>query len=206
MKKLLLFAFAGLCLCGIVGCEDVYENPGDFSLKATLGFSPASALSKVDGITYDFKVLREMDTAFVSSYTKNDTAFDASGQPLIGPDGQLMITVDTIYFKTGKVAHYYEMDTITLPSYADTFTVHITSNALWKAPQFKPKKTQWFFNYNLKTDGTSLFGGGDGYFYLRTLRNKNKSRSEKAEQFIFTSDSTVMYHFVFGQVGEKDTE
>ena len=141
MKKLLLFAFAGLCLCGIVGCEDVYENPGDFSLKATLGFSPASALSKVDGITYDFKVLREMDTAFVSSYTKNDTAFDASGQPLIGPDGQLMITVDTIYFKTGKVAHYYEMDTITLPSYADTFTVHITSNALWKAPQFKPKKT-----------------------------------------------------------------
>lgn len=204
MKKILYFAIIGLCLCGMVACEEEFENPGDFSVKATLGFNPASALSKVDGITYDFKVLSEKDTAFVSSYTRNDTTFDANGEPVIGPDGKIVINYDTIYFKTGKVAHYYEMDTITFPSHADTFTVHITSNALWKAPQFKPKKTQWFFNYNLKTDGTSLYGGGDGYFYFRTTRNKNKSRSEKAEQYIFTSDSTVMYHFVFGQKGEKD--
>jgi len=156
MKKILYFAIIGVCLCGFVACEEEFENPGDFSVKATLGFSPASALSKVDGITYDFKVLSEKDTAFVSSYTRNDTTFDANGEPVIGPDGKIVINYDTIYFKTGKVAHYYEMDTITFPSHADTFTVHITSNALWKAPQFKPKKTQWFFNYNLKTDGTSL--------------------------------------------------
>ena len=204
MRKILYFAVIGIFLCGLVACEKDFENPGDFNLKATLDFNPASALSKVDGITYDFKVLSEKDTAFESSFVKNDTAFDANGEPVIGPDGKIVISYDTIYFKTGKVAHYYEMDTITLPSYADTFTVHTVSNALWKAPQFKPKKTQWFFNYNLKTDGTSLYGGGDGYFYFRTLRNKNKSRSEKAEQFIFTSDSTVMYHFVFGQLGEKD--
>ena len=195
-----------MCLCGFVACEKVAVNPGDFTLKATLGFSPASALSKVDGITYDFRVLEEKDTAFVGSYTKNDTTFDAHGEPVIGEDGKMVINVDTIYYRTGKVAHYYEMDTIIFPSYADTFTVHIVSNALWKAPQYKPKKTQWFFNYNLKTDGTSLYGGGDGYFYFRTLRNKNKSRAEKAEQYIFTSDSTVMYHFVFGQKGEKDPQ
>ncbi len=140
MKKILYFAFIGICLCGIVACEKEFENPGDFSLKATLGFNPASALSKVDGITYEFKVLSEKDTAFESSYTLNDTTFDANGEPMIGPDGKIVINYDTIYFKTGKVAHYYEMDTIILPSYADTFTVHITSNALWKAPQFKPKK------------------------------------------------------------------
>ena len=204
MRKLLSFAMAGFCLCGIVACEDSFENPGDFNVKSTLEFAPASALSKVDGITYEFKVREEKDTAFVSFYTKNDTTKDASGNPVIGSDGKLEIKTDTIYFKTGKVAHYYEMDTITLPSYADTFTVHIKSNALWKAPQFKPEKTQWFFNYNLKTDGTSLYGGGDGYFYFRTIRNTKKSRFEKAHQYIFTSDSTVMYHFVFAQKGEKD--
>ena len=191
-------------MCGFIACEKVAENPGDFNVKATLEFSPASALSKVDGTNYEFRVLEVKDTAFVSNYTKNDTTFDANGEPLIGPDGKIVVKVDTIYFKTGKVGRYYEMETIVLPSYADTFTVHIKSNALWKAPQFKPKKAQWFFNYNLKTDGTSLYGGGDSYFYFRTKRNKNKSRSEKAEQFIYTSDSTVMYHFVFSQKGEKD--
>ena len=126
MRKLLSFAMAGFCLCGIVACEDSFENPGDFNVKSTLEFAPASALSKVDGITYEFKVREEKDTAFVSFYTKNDTTKDASGNPVIGSDGKLEIKTDTIYFKTGKVAHYYEMDTITLPSYADTFTVHIT--------------------------------------------------------------------------------
>ncbi|MBQ6189304.1 MAG: hypothetical protein IJK45_03935 [Bacteroidaceae bacterium] len=205
MRKILYFAVVGICLCGIVACEKDFENPGDFSVKATLGFNPASALSKKDGTVYEFKVLSEKDTAFESSFVKSDTTFDASGEPVIGPDGKMVINYDTIYFKTGKVAHYYEMDTIILPSYEDTFTVHVVSNALWKAPQFKPKKTQWFFNYNLQTGGTSLYGGGDGYFYFRVNRNKNKSRSEKAEQYIFTSDSTVMYHFVFGQLGEKDS-
>ena len=91
MKKILYFAFIGICLCGIVACEKEFENPGDFSLKATLGFNPASALSKVDGITYEFKVLSEKDTAFESSYTLNDTTFDANGEPMIGPDGKIVI-------------------------------------------------------------------------------------------------------------------
>ena len=51
MRKLLSFAMAGFCLCGIVACEDRYENPGDFNVKSTLEFDPASALSKVDAIT-----------------------------------------------------------------------------------------------------------------------------------------------------------
>lgn len=195
---------AGLCLCGVISCEKAAENPGDFSVKATLNISPMCAVDEVDDSTYEFKIIDEYDTAFMSSYTRQDTTFDEEGQPVIGPDGKIVVTTDTIYFRTGKVAHYYEMDTVIFPSYADTFTVHITSNALWKAPQFKPKKVQWFFNYNLKTGGTSLYGGGDGYFYFRTIRNKNKKRSECAEQYIYTSDSTVMYHFVFGQKGEKD--
>ncbi len=207
MRKILYFAVVGICLCGIVACEKDFENPGDFSVKATLGFNPASALSKKDGTVYEFKVLSEKDTAFESSFVKSDTTFDASGEPLIGPDGKMVINYDTIYFKTGKVAHYYEMDTIILPSYEDTFTVHIVSNALWKTSFLKFKKTKWFIYYDLKTnfDANSPFGGGDGYYSFRTLRNKNKSRSEKAEYNIYTSDSTVMYHFVFGQLGEKDS-
>ena len=50
----------------------------------------------------------------------------------------------------------------------------------------------------------SLMGGGDGYFYFRTLRNKNYSRKELVPQYIYTSDSTVMYQLNFGQAGEKD--
>ena len=96
MRKLLSFAMAGFCLCGIVACEDSFENPGDFNAKSTLEFAPASALSKVDGITYEFKVREEKDTAFVSFYTKNDTTKDASGNPVIGSDGKPEIKTDTI--------------------------------------------------------------------------------------------------------------
>ena len=131
---------------------------------------------------------------------------DAAGKkvPVIGDDGNLIISVDTIIFETGKKGVFHKMKFIKLESKADTFTIHIKSNAKWRAPQYAPTKAQWFFNYNLRTGGNSLTGGGDSYFYFRTLRNKNKTRVEPVPQYIYTSDSTVMYQLNFGQAGERD--
>ena len=123
MKKFLYFAVVGIFLCGIVACEKEFENPGDFSVKATLSFNPASALSKVDGITYEFKVLSEKDTAFVSSYTLNDTTFDANGEPVIGPDGKIVINYDTIYFKGMNVSQALDYIEANFPQSVERDTI-----------------------------------------------------------------------------------
>ena len=214
MKKLIGFALVGIALC-VLSCEDEPKNPGDFNLKAELTLDPMIVTS-VGGQSYAIEEEAVFDTAYVSSYVRNDTTFetDASGAfvlddagkkiPVIGDDGQLVMTHDTVVFRTGKHGTFHRMKMIKLESKADTFTIHIRSNALWKAPQYAPTKAQWFFNYNLRTGGNSLTGGGDSYFYFRTLRNKNKTRVEPVPQYIYTSDSTVMYQLNFGQAGERD--
>ena len=58
-------------------------------------------------------------------------------------------------------------------------------------------KVQWFFTQNLA-------GGGDGEVIIAVTKNKNYERTVDAEQYILTSDSTIMYKLVFGQKGEKD--
>lgn len=217
MRKLLGFALMGIILSGILSCEDEATNPGDFNLKSELSLDPMLVTSTL-GQQYALEVEAEYDTAFTSTYEKNDTTFEVDGNgnpiigsdgnkvPVIGPDGKVVYTTTEVEFKTGKKAHFYKMKMVTLDSRADTFTIHIKSNAMWRAPQYAPKKAQWFFNYNLRTGGTSLQGGGDGYFYFRTLRNKNKKRVEPVPQNIYTSDSTVMYQLNFSQAGERDDQ
>ena len=214
MKKLLLFLAAGMVLT-VLSCEDEAENPGDFNLKSELSMDPMMVTS-IGGQSYALEEEAAYDTVYTSSYEKKDTTFrvDASGKyildekgkkiPEIGSDGNIITRTDTIVFQTGKRGKFHKMKLIQLESKADTFTIHIKSNALWRAPQYAPTKAQWFFNYNLRTGGNSLTGGGDGYFYFRTLRNKNKTRVEPVPQYIYTSDSTVMYQLNFGQAGERD--
>jgi hypothetical protein len=202
-------------LFGVLSCEDEPENPGDFNLKSELSMDPMMVTS-VGGQSYALEEEAVYDTLYTSSYEKRDTTFrvDGSGNyildengkkiPEIGSDGNIIVSIDTIVFQTGKRGVFHKMKLVKLESKADTFTIHIKSNALWKAPQYAPTKAQWFFNYNLRTGGNSLTGGGDGYFYFRTLRNKNKTRVEPVPQYIYTSDSTVMYQLNFGQAGERD--
>lgn len=215
MKKLLGFVMAMGLVFTVLSCEDEAENPGDFSLKAELTFDPM-IMTSTSGLTYTLEEEAVYDTAFTSTYEKIDTTFevdengdfvigeDGKKVPVIGDDGHLVTTSTTITYETGKRGVFHKMKMIKLEPAADTFTIHIKSNAMWRAPQYAPKKAQWFFNYNLRTDGNSLTGGGDGYFYFRTLRNKNKTRVEPVPQYIFTSDSTVMYQLNFSQAGERD--
>lgn len=214
MKKLFAFALAGITLT-FLSCEDEAENPGDFNLKAELTMDPM-LMTSTSGLTYTLEEEEVFDTVFTSTFEKIDTTFevDANGDfvigedgkkiPVIGSDGNIVTTKTPVTFETGKRGVFHRMKLIKLESKADTFTIHIKSNAKWLAPQYAPTKAQWFFNYNLRTDGNSLTGNGDGYFYFRTIRNKNKTRVEPVPQYIFTSDSTVMYQLNFGQAGERD--
>lgn len=214
MKKLLGFAIAVGALLTIMSCEDEAENPGDFNLKAELTLD--SLVTSTLGRSYVLEEEAVFDTAYTNTYEKRDTTFevDAEGNfvldslgkkiPVIGSDGQYIIKIDTITFRTGRRGRFHKMKLIKLESPADTFTIHIRSNAKWRAPEYAPKKAQWFFNYNLRTGGNSLTGNGDGYFYFRTVRNKNKTRVEPVPQYILTSDSAVMYQLNFGQAGERD--
>lgn len=215
MKKLFCLASLGLALC-FVACEKDVTNPGNFDYKSELTFDPMLVTSE-QGQSYALEEEAVFDTAYTDTYEKIDTTFekDANGNfvldekgkkvPVIGDDGKIITTSTPITFRTGKKGVFHKMKLIKLASKADTFTIHIKSNAKWLAPQYAPKNAQWFFNYNLRTGGNSLTGGGDGYFYFRTLRNKNFSKKELVPQYIYTSDSTVMYQLNFGQAGEKDT-
>ena len=214
MRKLFYLTAFGFALC-FIACEKEAENPGDYGLKAELSFDPMLVTS-VRGQSYVLEEEAVFDTAYTDTYEKIDTTFetDADGNfvldekgkkiPVIGNDGKIVTKSTPITFRTGKRGVFHKMKLIKLESKADTFTIHIKSNAKWLAPQYAPEKAQWFFNYNLRTGGNSLMGGGDGYFYFRTLRNKNYSRKEQVPQYIYTSDSTVMYQLNFGQAGEKD--
>lgn len=204
MRKLLYFMFLlGVASWVVVACDDTKDNPGDFSLKATLEVEPV--LVSVKGNEYALNVARVTDTTYRYFYTENDTTKDENGEPVIGSDGKLIIKVDTIYYNSKVTAKLTEYELLELPSEADTFTVSLRSNARWKAPvPSAGGKVQWYFNYNLLTGGTSTAGGGDGRMYFRTTRNKNYRRSVVAVQDIMTSDSTVLVRLNFVQRGEKD--
>lgn len=204
MRKLLFIPLIlGLVSAFVVSCDETNENPGDFSLKATLSIDPV-VVSKT-GTEYPLNVARVVDTTYRYFYTESDTTKDANGEPVIGNDGKLIIKVDTIWYNSKITAKLTEYDLVELPSAADTFTIKLVSNARWMAPvPSSGGKVQWYFNYNLLTGTTSLSGGGDGNVYFRTVRNKNKRRSVVAVQDIMTSDSTVLARLNFVQKGEKD--
>lgn len=194
----------GIVLALMFSCSDsTKENPGDFSLKAELEIDPV--IVSTSGSEYALEVARVVDTTYRYFYTKNDTLKDDDGEPVIGPDGKYSIKIDTIYYDSKITAKFTEYQLLELPSYADTFTVKLKSNARWRAPEpSSGGKAQWFFNYNLLTGGTSISGGGDGNVFFRVTRNKNYRRSVVAVQDIMTSDSTVLARLRFVQKGEKD--
>ena len=201
-------------LCCLWAC-DPDDAADEAFISPELTFDPMSVTSE-GGQSYILEEEAVFDTLYTDTYEKKDTTFETNDDgsfvldehgkkvPVIGTDGNLVITSTPVTFRTGKKGVFHKMKLITLASKADTFTIHIKSNAKWLAPQYAPSKVQWFFNYNLRTGGNSLMGGGNGYFYFRTIRNKNYARKELVPQYIFTSDSTVMYQLNFGQSGEKD--
>lgn len=203
-------------LFAFYSCEEEAENPGDFNLKSELTLD--SVLTSTLGRRYVLEEEEVFDTAYTDTYEKRDTTFetDAEGNfvldekgkkiPVIGNDGKYIIKIDTITFRTGKRGVFHKMKMIKLEWEEDTFTMHIKSNAKWRAPEpvMPEGKVQWFYNYNLRTGGNSLTGNGNSSFYFRVDKNKNYSRKNSVSQLIFTSDSTVMYQIEFGQAGKKD--
>lgn len=204
MRKLLFIPLIlGVISAFVVSCDDTGENPGDFSLKATLSIDPV-VVSKT-GTEYPLNVARVVDTTYRYFYTESDTTKDADGKPVIGDDGKFIIKVDTIWYNSKITAKLTEYDLVELPAAEDTFTIKLVSNARWMAPvPSSGGKPQWYFNYNILTGTTSLSGGGDGNVYFHVSRNKNKRRPVVAVQDIMTSDSTVLARLNFVQKGERD--
>ncbi len=203
MKKILYLLVGIELLFFAVSCEEKAKNPGDFNLKAELTMD--NQLISTLGESFELKAFNTIDSTYRYSAYKNDTLKDSEGKPIIGPDGKLVITIDTIYYYSKITAKFIEMDTINLPAKADTFTIKLKSNARWRAPVPSPgDKAQWFYNYNILTGGTSISGGGDGVLQFRVSRNRNKKRPLDAVQYIYTNDSTIMYRLVFSQAGERD--
>lgn len=206
MKKLLfLFAAALVVANALTACDDdVAKNPGDFSLKPTLEIEPV--VTSITGTQYQLSKVREIDTTYVYFYLKEDTARDASGEFVIGPDGNYVVTVDTVYYNSKITAKFTEYGLVTLPAPADTFRVALKSNSKWKAPvPGTGGKVQWFYNYNILTGATTTAGGGDGEVNFRVSRNRNKNpRAVVAVQDILTEDSTVMVRLRFMQEGESN--
>lgn len=192
MKKLLfLFAAALVVANALTACDDdVAKNPGDFSLKSTLDIDPVAISNS--GIEYPLTKVRETDTTYVYFYTKEDTARDASGEFIIGNDGNLIIKVDTIYYNSKITARLTEYGLVSLPAPADTFKIFLRSNAKWKAPEPKAERVQWYYTMNVA-------GGGDSRLHFRTSRNRTNNPRPTVVQEILTEDSTVMIHLSFMQ-------
>lgn len=194
MKKLLYFIFLIGGLLYLSSCEKEAKNPGDFSLKSEL---EVRGITSKSGKVFDMEILRSIDSTYQYFYEKKDTLKDESGNYVL-EGGKYQVTTDSVYYNGSITAKFIELKKIVLEPELDTITVALRSNAKWKAPMpSSGGKVQWFFTQNLA-------GGGDGEVIIAVTKNKNYERTVDAEQYILTSDSTIMYKLVFGQKGEKD--
>lgn len=199
--KRFFYAIAVLLATGLViSCENEPKNPGDFSKECTLSIE-GPIVSLVTGKSYSMKVARETDTVYRYLYVIKDTVFDDAGKPVLGPDGQPLASVDSVYINSKIKARLIEMEPVYLPALADTFSIDIHSNARWlaAAPTAKDGETLWFFNHN-----SSTTGGVDSWLQFRTIRNRSNVRPNVMWQQVITSDSTIMYRIPFMQYGQKD--
>jgi hypothetical protein len=189
MKKLLYLAGAALLMGSVAACEDEAENPGDYNLKAELELD--SVIYGSSGNRYRIVIDSVRDSVYRYSYTVKDTLRDSNGDFVIGADGGLTVTTDTLYYNSKRTATVYYVHQLDLDYIADTLYLDINSNARWLAsvPSDATKSTQWYFNWN-----SSTAGGGDSRFEFRVSRNfRSRDRDYAVHQEILTSDSTVMY-------------
>lgn len=177
-------------------CKEEVGNPGDFSIKTTLEVTGVNLSS---GAECPFEIKNIIDSAIVRSYLVYDTLKDESGIPVLGSNGQYTIDTDTCYYVSRTRCRFIDIEEIVLDYKADTVCIDLKSNAKWSAPmpELGTPPIRWFVTQNLS-------GGGDGTVMAAVPVNKNVTRPNKAVQYIYTPDSTVMYRFTFGQKGEKD--
>ena len=196
MKK--LFYLLHLILLATIlamSCENHPDNPGDFSVKCNLEITPV--LKSLHHGEIPLTQVRNIDSTYRYFYIEDDTLKDESGEPIIGEDGNLTITEDTIYYNSKITARFTEYELVVLPWEMDTFEISFKSNALWSAnvPITNSRtESTWYYNYNSTTTG-----GGDGSVFFRTKNNTSgRMRGIVADQEIYSRDSTVMarLHFI----------
>ncbi|WP_195571869.1 hypothetical protein [Bacteroides nordii] len=192
MKNLLILVllFGGLFV--FFSCEkNGMDNPGDFSLKAELN---VVGISTKSGLEYPVNVIRAIDSTYVRTYERTDTVKDENGNYVLDADGKYTFEKVKISYEGNITAKFFELEKILLEPQADTLVVEIVTNSIWKAPMpSSGGRLAWFL-----TQKTA--GGGDAYVRAAVLENTTKNpRKVDAVQYIFTSDSTVMYKLVFGQ-------
>lgn len=192
MKNLLILVllFGGLLV--FFSCEkNGMDNPGNFSLKAELG---VVGISTKSGLEYSVNVIRAIDSTYVRTYERTDTVKDENGNYVLDADGKYTFEKVKVPYEGNITAKFVELEKILLEPQADTLVIEIATNAIWKAPiPSSGGRLAWFV-----TQKTA--GGGDAYVRAVILENTTKNpRKVDAEQYIFTSDSTVMYKLVFGQ-------
>ena len=180
----------------VIGCETHPENPGDFSVKCTLELTPV--VRSLRGVEYPLTQLRSIDSTYRYFYIEEDTLKDASGEPVIDDDGNLIVKEDTIYYNSKVTARFTEYALVVLPWEMDTFEISFKSNVLWSAnvPITNSRtESTWYYNYNSTTAG-----GGDGSVLFRTKNNTTgRMRGLDAVQEIYSRDSTVMARLHFNQ-------
>ena len=188
MKKIFYLIAAIGITWGVVSCDNEPKNPGDFNVKANLTFS--DLVSTTTGETYKFNVARSIDSIYKYKVALYDSIFDENGKFV-----QRQVK-DSVYIPASFTTKFIEMEPVILPSYADTFYLELQTNARWIATE--PDGTLWLYNESTTT------GGGDGFISLRSARNRNGTRKNYSNMYVYTSDSTVMYKIPFGQIGERD--
>ncbi len=188
MRKL-FYLILGLSVLsiGFVSCEDDPKNPGDYSIRGTLD---VTNISSVIGEEYELVISREFDSTIMRYNLSYDT--------IIGDDGSQVTEVsDTLWYEDGT-CRYVKIEQINLSPDRDTLTLDIVSNARWSAPVPDNSTPRW---YALQSNS----GGGDGSISIVISRNGSSSaRSNLQVQYIYTSDSAVIYEIPFLQMGRTD--
>lgn len=189
MRKLFCLILGGLLLSvGFASCDDEPDNPGDYSIRGTIGLT---GITSVLGNEYELIVSREFDSTIVRYNLKYDTTFADDGTTVVE------IKEDTLWYEDG-VCHYVKMEQIDLSPDRDTLAISIVSNARWTAPAPSGGTPNWF----TPQEGG---GGGDGTLHAVVSRNgsANPRRNLKVQQII-TSDSATIYEIPFMQLGRTN--
>lgn len=195
MKKLLFILAVG-CITATVGCsdDDADNLYGDFNVPCELQLLTVKA--KNGGGEFPLVLAEARDTVYTYTYTVNDTLKDeTTGEPVIGSDGNYVITKVPQEYQGPIRARYYIYEPITVPMQIDTFYVDLESNARWTASTPKCDRGSW-------CSLVKNSGGGTGQMQFRCTTNNSRLRT--AYDYVYSNDSTVMCKFTIHQVGARD--